>query len=110
MYLDVYIGWLEEDGSLDRGGDPSIGNAPIRVSPFFPDGSQAFSLLKDKIEAGEFKSAYVCLEDWFDRGFIYVLYIETYRRAERVITTGILNLFLPFFSPSHHLILVPWPS
>jgi len=38
----------------------------------------------------------------FDRGFIYVLYMETYRKAERVITTGILNLFLPFFSPLHH--------
>jgi hypothetical protein len=61
MYLDVYIGWLEEDGSLDKGEDPSIGNAPIRVSPFFPDGSQAFSLLKDKIEAGEFKGEKV---DW----------------------------------------------
>ena len=61
MYLDVYIGWLGDDETLDWGGEWSLGNLPNPKSPFFPNGHRAFSLLVDKIEAGEFTGEKV---DW----------------------------------------------
>jgi hypothetical protein len=61
MYLDVYIGWLAEDGSLCGSKDPSDEIILKRESPFFPDGHQAFSLLKRKIEESEFTGEQI---DW----------------------------------------------
>jgi hypothetical protein len=62
---DVYVGELSGgDDPLDWGGNPSVGNTPRAISPFFfpPRGQSApFWRLIDKIERGEYLGKKV---DW----------------------------------------------
>jgi hypothetical protein len=61
MFTDVYIGRLSDGPDpLDWGGEFRIGNAPGRISPFFPP-TGSFWSLKKKIEKGDLPGKQV---DW----------------------------------------------
>jgi len=59
MFMDVYVGFF--DDTFDWGGWSSVGNAPTRRSPFFPDGRKANDELQDRIKAGVYEGRQV---DW----------------------------------------------
>ncbi|WP_100398739.1 hypothetical protein [Bacillus sp. FJAT-44742] len=60
MLLDVYIGTLDDSIFSYKGGNWS-GNTPKKISPWFPEGHKAFSLLLEKIKNNEFRGKQV---DW----------------------------------------------
>lgn len=66
MYLDVYIGDLD-DPSFSWDGGNWEGNAPHRESPFFPSGREAFWRLMRKIDSGELPGKQVDWGAWVAR-------------------------------------------
>jgi len=61
MYLDVYIGELDDPSWSWDGKDAVGGNCPRRVGPFFPSARRLFYQIIQEIETGELAGKKV---DW----------------------------------------------
>jgi len=78
-FLDVYIGYSDDERFKWEGGDWS-GNVPRRQSPFFPP-KAPFDKLVDKVERGELNGKQVDWGAWaakVDKSYIIKFFKESY--------------------------------